>query len=274
LKATAPTPEIKKTRRGRGKGKMKKSGIKIFYNNINGYNTKKGSLEVIVKELDPDIIALCETKKAGRLKKDELQKYNVIDVPNQGKEGLLIGVRKGSFQSVREITDTDMKNIVTVRVVYPRMNLRIIMAHAPQDNAKLEERSEFFEELAVQVERAEASGDQIMVLGDFNARIENNSSVISATTGSPNGKELVEIVKKYQLNICNFHEKSTGKWTRIQHTKDGTSKSVLDYVLLQECLYHSVTKFVVDEEKIYTPYRQRTVKGKKRVTYTNEAAHN
>ena len=186
---------------------------------------------------------------------------------------MLIGVREGSFQSIREITDTELTNILTVRVEYPKMSMRVIMAHAPQENSKVEERSEFFEELEVQIERAESSGDEVIILGDFNARIEENPSMVCVSNcGSPNGKKLVDLIRKYQLSVCNFHEKSSGKWTRIQHSKDGTSKSVLDYLILQKHLYQSITQFVVDEEKIYTPYRQRTVKGEKKVTHTDHCA--
>ena len=85
-------------------------------------------MEQIVKAVNPDIIALCETKRAGRLKKDELEQYKVIECnTKQGKEGMLVGVRKNSFKSVREVTDTEMTNIVTVRIEYPKMNLRVII---------------------------------------------------------------------------------------------------------------------------------------------------
>ena len=228
---------------------------------------------MILKELNPDIIALCETKKTGRVKKDELQNYTVIECnAKQGKEGLLFGIRTGSFNSVREVTDTELKNIVSLRVEYARMNLRIIIAHAPQDNAKCDERSGFFEELNVQIERGETIGDQVIVLGDFNARIENDDDQVLANNDSPNGKRLKEVLEKYQLNVCNFHENAEGKWTRIQGKKDGVSKSILDYILVQECFFHSLTQFIVDEEKIYTPYRQRMIKGERKVTYTDHCA--
>ena len=51
----------------------------MFYNNINGYHSKKESLEKIVKSVDPDIILLCETKKSAGMPKDELENYSVVE---------------------------------------------------------------------------------------------------------------------------------------------------------------------------------------------------
>ena len=91
-----------------------------MFNNINGYMSKMDSLEKIVDAVNPDIIALCETKKANRIKKNELNQYNVIESNlKAGKEGLLLGVKNGSFKSIREVTDTELKNILTVRIEYP-----------------------------------------------------------------------------------------------------------------------------------------------------------
>ena len=56
---------------------------------FNGYTSKKDSLAKIVESVDPDILALCETKKAWGIKEDELSAYEIIEKPLKvGKEGL------------------------------------------------------------------------------------------------------------------------------------------------------------------------------------------
>ena len=57
---------------------MKSKGIKVMYNNINGFLSKKDSLFKIVESVDPDIIALCETKKAGCIKEEELCTHSLL----------------------------------------------------------------------------------------------------------------------------------------------------------------------------------------------------
>ena len=89
-----------------------------MYNNINGFSTKKGSLEKIVDSVDPDILALCETRKSAGINEDDLSSYEVIDKPEKvGKEGLMVCARKGSFITIGDITDTELMNILTVKIV-------------------------------------------------------------------------------------------------------------------------------------------------------------
>ena len=146
-------------------------------------------------------------------------------------------------------------NIMTVRIEYPKVNTRIIVAHAPQETDKSETRAEFFEELSVQVERCKTSGDELIFVGDLNARIKCEASIMPEKD-SPNGKLLSDLIKKHELKVGNFNENCSGKWTRIQACKDGTvSKSVLDYILLSENMNSSLKEVIIDEEKILCPYR-------------------
>ena len=112
----------------------------------------------------------------------------------------MIGVRKGTFKSMREVTDTELKNIMTVKIEYPHLNVRIVVAHAPQETAKAETRAEFFEELSVQVERCFNSGDELIVCGDLNARIKCEGSVIPEKD-SPNGVHLSDLILKHELKV-------------------------------------------------------------------------
>ena len=243
-----------------------------MYNNINGYVSKKESLAKSVESSDPDIIALCETKKAGRISEEELSAYKTIEKNlKQGKEGILLGVRKGTFDTMKEITDTELKNLLTVKIVYPLVNLRIIIVHAPQETDSQDKRLEFFEELSVQVERGLTSGDELLVVGDLNARIgmDSNGKVIPEST-SPNGKQLCELIERHSLKVGNFHQSCSGKWTRIQPQKDGSiKKSALDYVLMPANMHQALKSFVIDEDKIYCPFREITTKGRKHIVYSD-----
>ena len=224
-----------------------------------------------MKEVDPDIIALCETKNSGRLKKDELEAYEIVDSNiTRGKEGFLVGVRKGSFNIMREITETELQSIMTVRIEYPKMNVRVIVVHAPQEKEKKELRDEFFEEVLVQVERGVTSEDKVIIVGDFNARIihdENNN--IGYEKESPNGKLLSELIDKYSLSVGNFHTECRGKWTRIQVRKKELVKSVLDYVLLPKSMSNSLREIMIDEEKFFCPYGVKSIKGSMETVYSD-----
>ena len=57
--------------------------------------------------------------------------------------------------------------------------------------------------------------------------------------------------------------------TRIQACKDGTKKSVLDYILMQQSMYDKLVSVEIDEAKIYCPYRETISKGKRRIVYSD-----
>ena len=227
-------------------------------------------MEKILSSVSPDIIAICETKKGGQLKKNELQDYEVREcIAEQGREGIIIGARKNSFNFIRDISDTEMKNIMTVRIEYPKFNVRVIAVHAPQETARNEERTEFFEELMVQIERGDSSNDHIILVGDFNARLLSDQE---HAEDSPNGKQLKDVIIEYSMKVCNFTEKCSGKWTRIQGGKNGEVRSTIDYIIVQNELCNALSSLVVDEDKIFSPYRITKVKGTEKVTYTDHCA--
>ena len=123
----------------------------------------------------------------------------------------------------------------------------------------------------VQVERGDSSGDQVVLLGDFNALLVSDLESIDAEA-SPNGKLLADVIKKYQMQVCNFHEKSSGQWTRIQSKKGEEIKSTLDYIIVQSQMFGSLSSFLVDEDKIFTPYREIKERKKQKITYSDHCA--
>ena len=253
---------------------MKDKELKVYYNNINGYQSKRDSLLKIIEAENPDLITLCETKRedTGKTKADEIPGYDIIERNvKRGKEGLLFAIRKGSYKSMNEITQCELKSILSIRIEFQQCTLRIILGHAPQESATLEERETFFSELTQQVERCITTGEKMILVGDLNARIMNNDGIQAV---SSNGKMLKEIMDEYDLGAANFHKNTSGKWTRIQVMKNGcVKKSVLDYILMEKDLLEKIQSMVIDEDKFFCPYRQQKVKGGKiNITHSDHFA--
>ena len=72
----------------------------------------KNCLKKIVSEINPDLIALCETKRERLLdekgkKPDLIPGYEGIERNlKKGKEGLMIAAKHGTFQSIEEVTNS------------------------------------------------------------------------------------------------------------------------------------------------------------------------
>ena len=265
----------KRTRRGRKRGRMITSPdkLQIYYNNINGYASKKESLRQICKSLSPDIITLCETKLSTNAK-PKIEGYEVIvSSCKKGKEGFLFAVKENTVLSAEKLSESNEKNILTVRITYPQCVIRVIIAHGPQETDEMESRTEFYEALMVEIERGQASEDNVIVVGDMNARIRpTESKPEEIHHASNNGKLLKELVEKYQLRVLNFHQKAIGKWTRIQNSKKGTEKSIIDYILVEDNLKGRVDRILIDEDKLYTPWRLKSCRRKRRIIFSDHTA--
>lgn len=242
--------------------------LSIYYNNINGFMTKRESLNQIILSECPDIIALCETK-LGALSEPKIQGYESKYLNlKRGKEGLLIAAREGTVMSMENVSnlENEDKNILAVQVKYPNFSVRLIVAHAPQETDDADDRLRFFQGLKLEVERGELNGDKIVLMGDMNGRVNPPDS------HSPNGESLKSLTEEHQLKIANLHPNTLGKWTRIQKKGGCECKSAIDFILLDECLYDSLTDMVVDECKIITPYWVSTRKGIRSIISSDHCA--
>ena len=222
------------------------------------------------------MVALCKTKRGCgvRKKRNEIPGYEIIERnTKRGKEGLMIALKRGTFHSVEEVSNTNLTNILTVRIQYRQETVRIILLHAPQETDSIEDRTEFYEEVAVQVERCIDKNDKLIILGDFNARIHSDEDDSQIKPASPNGKLLSELIAEYNLKVGNFNPQTTGTWTRIQRLKDGeVKKSAIDYVLLQEEMSELLESMEIDEDKILCPYREIKTRKKKKIIFSDHCA--
>jgi exonuclease III len=185
---------------------------------------------------------------------------------------VLVAAREGSFTSIEKMTgesEDGEKNVLAVQIKYPNLTMRVIVGHAPQETDKPDDRERFFESLKVEVERGQLNGEKIIVMGDMNGRIDGGDET---KRNSPNGQSLEKFKDEHKLHIANFHPNAMGKWTRIQQKSKGEVKSAIDYVILDEFLYDSMTEMIIDECKVYTPYWITSKKKEKRVTSSDHCA--
>ena len=104
--------------------------------------------------------------------------------------------------------------------------------------------------------RAFFSGDSIILLGNFNAKLGKLIIPGDIHGMSPNGKFLNDIIENRSLKVLNTHKNSKGILTRVQKNLGRVERSVLDYVFVTHDLYEMLISTYVDESKSVTPYRK------------------
>ena len=97
--------------------------------------------------------------------------------------------------------------------------------------------------------------EDLIIMGDFNAKLEDPVNNIKA---DKSGKMLNKLVQKHNLVIVNNTERCQGKWTRI-NTKNESEKSVTDFMICCQRMYRNVEEMSIDDKKEYvlTKYEVR-----------------
>ena len=247
----------KKTRRSLRK---KPTELVVYYCNVNGFQSKKESIINSVKKLQPKIIILCETKlPSNSAIKKSFPDYEVCAKPTKaGKSGLAICVKLQTFQSVLDVTSSELNDILAVRIDTGKHVFRVILGYAPQETEVAEERELFYNELEVEITKCKMADEIPFAIGDMNAKISNGNDQI--THDSPNGKLLLEVVDAQQLDVLNFHQKCKGKWTHVIRTTGASS--VLDYIMTSRFISDCICELIIDEDCLFCPFRIKKNNGK------------
>ena len=142
--------------------------------------------------------------------------------------------------------------------------------YGPQENVTPNsELKKLYESISDQVDIGKENNQQIIILGDFNAKIgnyiKNNKETI--TKG---GRHLKRLVEKQNLCIINGESnKCEGLWTREQ----GEEKSVIDYVTTTKKDLNTIKTMKIDEEKEFGIYNVEIQATKQcRKVYSNHNA--
>ena len=122
-----------------------------------------------------------------------------------------------------------------------------------------------YESITKEIKEAREHKQQVIVIGDFNAKarttIQGNKETI--TEGR---RLLLKIIQKEDMSLVNADKhRCKGLWTREQ----GREKSITNYVTANtECL-NSIKEMTIDETKKYVTYRLDQQNQGLKKTYSN-----
>ena len=133
-----------------------------------------------------------------------------------------------------------------------RSKIRIGVIHASQGNVTSNsELKIMYNSISKQISIAQEERQQILILGDFNAKVDTCMEGNKPTV-TKGGRQLMKMAKKYDLVIIHKEKEiCKGLWTRVQNQE----RSILDYVLTNSKLLSAFTEMVVDENKQYSVFK-------------------
>ena len=130
-----------------------------------------------------------------------------------------------------------------------RVKLRVGVVYAPQESRTSKEiLKNMFSKIEDQIQQAKERQQNVLLMGDFNCKIGNEikGNRKDVTKG---GKQLLKLAKENDLYILNKSEKCRGLWTRCE----GGSKSVLEYILIDNANIGAFEHMLIDEEREFSP---------------------
>ena len=259
----------KRVRRGRKAGTHKQSNnktINFYYVNLNGYRSKKESLKQIIEENNIHILLLTETKVYSKtaIKLSGFQVFSVVRTKRYGS-GLAIAIKHGICTAVM-IDEGENAEFASVKLIIGSKQIRLILAYGPQEYSSKQEIDDFYENINIQLNRALIAGESVVLAGDFNAKLGKDIIPQDIHDMSSNGKHLLNLINNFELVTMNSYEVCKGIFTRVNNKNCG-ERSVLDYLFVTTDLCSSISSMIIDEEKLYTPWRN--LKKAKRYTDHN-----
>ena len=137
---------------------------------------------------------------------------------------------------------------ITIKAALGAKQIRIILAYGPEEGSSMQDIDDFFTQINIQVNRAILSGNSVMLVGDFNAKLGKGLIKGDVHDISANGKKFQSVLQFFDTVAINSLSLCNGVFTRVNNNNPD-DKSVLDYVCITKDISDLLLNTYVGEEK-------------------------
>lgn len=246
--------------------------LNIYYTNINGLNAYKICQSDMIDDIkDIDIICLTETHLNNESEAPKIKGYRNINTVTQKEKrfgrnikGITTYMKDNNDLKIEEIKKENGTFIILkLSNIKWRINeIFLIVCYNEPRESKYRDKN-FFENIRNKIIKYKMKN--IIILGDFNARIGQNNDNLKL--GIPerlstdnvvniNGNRLLEFCNDTSLIIANGRVKGDkpGKCTFHRIQKDKVMKSMIDYLIVSESIVECLTLLNTSEPVVYTDH--------------------
>lgn len=222
--------------RSRGKTSKKSSGLKVWTLNCQGVTSKAVELSDLVDTHKPDVLVLTETwlKPGATLSLSGYKGFHVNRTAQcaRGEGGVAIYTKTSLV--ARECEPSAQPDLAWTKLhLRGRKPLLIGGFYGPQESAPVEKAKECFSTLSSEL--ATHKGCDVVLLGDFNAKIGNLHPRVGkfcpASELSRNGKLLLDVVTDHKLMVLNGQ---SGEGMHTTRHAEGAEPTLLDLIIASE----------------------------------------
>ena len=216
--------------------------------NVRALNGKELELAEEIEKFNVDILAITETKKKGQgvenIGPNHVLIFSGVDVRERARAGVGLLVHK-KLENLIENWNFISPRLLEVNIKPKDREIKLLIAYGPNEDANKEEKDKFESNLQIAAENLKPK-QELMILGDLNARVGNNAETACGVIGregetitSPNGERLIDFCLKNNMKIANtfFPHKDIHKYTRVN--EDRNEKSIIDLIIVTSSLFYS-----------------------------------
>ena len=256
----------KRSESSRKKAANKKVNLSILGANSAGLKAKRDSVTHVIKSFNyPSCLTFQETKlrQRGSFQIRGYQVFEKIRTSTLGG-GLLTAVNQ-NLNPFEIESQNEEAEILVVQFQLEEMKVRLFNAYGPQEDDTFEKRVIFWQALETEIATAKRENCLILLELDANAKLGYNVIRHDPHPMSENGRLLYDLLERESLILLNTSSVCEGVITRHKDTKNGTEKSVLDYVIACERLAKCIKSMKIDEDRIFVLTKYATSKGIKSI---------
>ena len=240
------------------------NSLNILYENVNGIFGKRLKLRSVLLQEKPDIFFMTETKIVKRRPNLKKTGYILKNFPRKhGGEcggGIGVCIRKDIWDNADNLNPGSTDNVTGIRLKGKNRNLVFAIIYAPcvgdgiRSGKNRQERELFFKEVSDLCRKWTTSDDDLIVLGDFNAKLKFNKDGITQMDRNGNSDLLERMIADMHLINTYDNVNSQVYYTREERgeNEEERSKSIIDYVFTRAGNSCKVNKVIVHKKGYLT----------------------
>ena len=214
------------------------------------FGPKQINLQRLLSDQNIDVLLLAETKVHSKkgIKLEGYQLFPVVRKNNIGGGGggvLLIAVRNGVCTSL-VVSEGENAEFLTVKLIFDSEKIRLILVYGPQEYSSESDKETFWHNNHVEVDGAKLAGKNLLLIGDFNAKLGRAFIPGDIHDISINGNQLLNLWESRRLCLLNIQKFAewTFTWVNNNNVKE---KSIIDYMFSNYAFLPNVVSFEIDE---------------------------
>ncbi|XP_055866667.1 craniofacial development protein 2-like [Biomphalaria glabrata] len=203
-----------------------------------------GKLAQLLREFDSyrlDILGICEMRwtSSGKIINDgKTIIYSGHDKEHIGGVGIIMSkIAASALIAWKPISD----RIITARLQTKQIKVTTIQAYAPTEDAEDTIKDQFYNQLQTTLDET-PTHDLILLMGDFNAKINPNRTGFEYVMGpygsaeniSDNGERLISLCASNSLSIGNTYFKHKQIHKKTWRSPNGETFNEIDYICISK----------------------------------------